>query len=378
VTACLFIVAERMGAHNVFVKKLDIIETLGSCSCICTDKTGTLTQNLMSVANLWMVRAGKYSNDEFRVINKEEATAKSAGTQASILISIASLNSRVTIEKKTDSDELAPNGDAAELGLYRYFSDCVGDRTSTEMEVFRADNRKVFEVPFNSSNKWQLSVHELSSQSNLMSLGAHKQVLLLKGAPDVLLGKCNRYIDLNGQLKKIDAGFTDMYTKAYEDFGNNGERVLGFAMKPLESTIEEEETRNPKFRDVLKARMVGKEADVEPIKDLIFVGLITLIDPPRPEVPQAISDCHSAGIKVVMVTGDHPLTAGAIARKIGLITTHTKETLAAARGITISELSVDDAEIKAIVIHGSEIPSLTDKDWDRLLSRKEIVFARTR
>jgi sodium/potassium-transporting ATPase subunit alpha len=112
VTACLFIVAERMGAQNVFVKKLDIIETLGSCSCICTDKTGTLTQNLMSVANLW-VAGGKFTNEEFRELNKQQSTNSgitntTVFAQCKLLIAIASLNSRVTMEMKEGESELTP------------------------------------------------------------------------------------------------------------------------------------------------------------------------------------------------------------------------------------------------------------------------------
>ena len=109
--------------------------------------------------------------------------------------------------------------------------------------------------------------------------------------------------------------------------------------------------------------------------DFIFIGLLSLIDPPRAEVPGAIIDCHAAGIKVVMVTGDHPITAAAIARSIGLITLPTKEDVAVSKGI--SEREVDEDDVEAVVVHGYTIPDMTEGDWATVLSKKEIIFART-
>jgi sodium/potassium-transporting ATPase subunit alpha len=146
-------------------------------------------------------------------------------------------------------------------------------------------------------------------------------------------------------------------------------------MKPLLKPVEEEEKTNAKFREQLKEDLIGKAEGCHPITDLIFVGLITLLDPPRPEVTQAVQDCFTAGVKVVMVTGDHPLTAGAIARKIGLVTYPTRDQIAIERAISESEVPEDD--IKATVVHGATIPDMTEADWKLLLSKKEIVFART-
>jgi sodium/potassium-transporting ATPase subunit alpha len=103
--------------------------------------------------------------------------------------------------------------------------------------------------------------------------------------------------------------------------------------------------------------------------------LVTLRDPPRAEVPQAVKDCQTAGVKVVMVTGDHPITAGAIARNIGLITLQTREDVAREKGIHPNE--VNEKDIKAVVVHGATIPTMTDSDWTNLISKDEIVFART-
>ena len=199
------------------------------------------------------------------------------------------------------------------------------------------------------------------------------EILLLKGAPDVLLSKCNRYLDANGKYCPIDEDFNKIYTTVYEEFGGQGERVLGFAIRSFDKSIAEEQAIDPKFLEVLKEGLVGKKR--APIDDLIFVGLITLQDPPRDEVPQAIRECHTAGVKVVMVTGDHPLTAAAIARKIGLITTPTRDLIAKERGIPKDQVPEED--IHAVVVHGNEITAMTDDDWKILVAKKEIVFART-
>ena len=188
-------------------------------------------------------------------------------------------------------------------------------------------------------------------------------------------------------------------------------------MRPMPRTVDEEESLDPKYKEKLKEGLVGKGKDgIEPILDLVFVGLVTLMDPPRDEVhatlsayslsyialffmccastrtspqlcfsifcsalqvPQAIKECHSAGVKVVMVTGDHPLTAEAIARKIGLITTKTRKDVARERGCALEEVDKADSGVEAVVVKGSEIPDMTEDDWKVLISKQEIVFART-
>jgi sodium/potassium-transporting ATPase subunit alpha len=281
VTACLYIVAEGMTKQNVLVKKLDIIETLGSCTLICTDKTGTLTMNQMSVANIW-VPGKRHTNDEF-----ETSAAHPGSLQEKRLMEIAVLNSRVVLEKKKDDGELEPTADATELGFYHFFSKFCSTVFGLEIEQYRTTHKKVHEIPFNSAFKWQMSIH---ADNN-------KQVLYLKGAPDVLLGKCGFYLTPAGEVLPIDDEFRETYTTVYEDFGGNGERVLGFAYKPMERTFEEELAQNSQFKEKLKQDLIGKDT-ATPVTDLVFVGLITLLDPPRAEVPQAVRDCHTAGVKV--------------------------------------------------------------------------------
>jgi sodium/potassium-transporting ATPase subunit alpha len=146
VTACLQIIAERMGEQNVFVKKLDTIETLGSCSLICTDKTGTLTLNQMSVSNIWYMNQLIDEKDAIELNNIESKSNNQQHSQFKQLMDVAILNSRVTKERKDPDDinsELVPDGDATELGIYRYFSKTITDRTGLEIEDYRNKNKKI-------------------------------------------------------------------------------------------------------------------------------------------------------------------------------------------------------------------------------------------
>jgi sodium/potassium-transporting ATPase subunit alpha len=342
VTACLFIVADSMGKQNVFVKKLDVIETLGSCTLICTDKTGTLTQNVMSVANVWVPAAAKldgngpsvgrsFTDNEFsqQLVEQSQVAPAADGTAQwsplNVLCCIASLNSRVALERKEDAaadSPLEPVGDATELGLYRFFSACISTIFNINMVNFRDKHSKLLEIPFNSAFKWQCTVHKnnmlLPSPSDRAgSSDANNDVVYVKGAPDVLLKKCGFFLAADGSLKHTsDEQFQAAYTEAYERFGGNGERVLGFAYKLLNTPVSQLLASNPNFKDILKEQLIGHKAEIA-THDLVFAGLVTLMDPPRPEVTQAVTECGEAGVRVVMVTGDHPLTAAAIARKIG-------------------------------------------------------------
>jgi hypothetical protein len=219
ITACLYIIAERMGKHNVFVKKLDIIETLGSCTCICTDKTGTLTQNLMTVANTWVFQS-KLTNKEYvEKIKNDISTMNQLPIQMRTLLEIAALNSRVAMEMKPSKEDAkveiwTPTGDATELGLYRFCDLCVQAKTSRGLEEYRKVNHKLHEIPFNSSNKWQMSIHMMDEQNG-------KQIMFVKGAPDVLLDKCSRYLCDDGSIHDKDAEFDEVYNEVYEEFGKS-------------------------------------------------------------------------------------------------------------------------------------------------------------
>nr|XP_060612624.1 sodium/potassium-transporting ATPase subunit alpha-2-like [Anolis sagrei ordinatus] len=354
VTVCLTLTAKRMALKNCLVKNLEAVETLGSTSTICSDKTGTLTQNRMTVAHMWC------DNEIFAADTTEEQagammTMKRSPTWLA-LTRIAGLCNRADFKPGQEEVPVAKRettGDASESALLK----CI-ELSYGSVATMRENNPKVAEIPFNSTNKYQLSIHEAEDKPK-------GHILVMKGAPERILDVCSTIL-INGKEVNLDKNMTEAFQNAYDELGGLGERVLGFCQFYLP---EKQFPRSFQF-DVEKVNF--------PISKLCFVGLISMIDPPRAAVPDAVGKCRSAGIKVIMVTGDHPITAKAIAKGVGIISegTETVEDIAQRLNIPVSE--VDPREAKACVVHGSDLKEMTSEELDDLLrNHNEIVFART-
>jgi len=225
--------------------------------------------------------------------------------------------------------------------------------------AYRAANKKVCEIPFNSANKFQVSIHESSDPSD------KGYIMMMKGAPERILERCST-ICIDGKDLPLTQQWKDNFEAAYMELGGLGERVLGFCDFSLPAN------KYP----------IGYPFDPDeenfPLNGLRFVGLMSMIDPPRAAVPDAVAKCRSAGIKVIMVTGDHPITAKAIARSVGIISEgqETVEDIANRKGCDIKD--VNPREARAAVVHGGEIKELSEKALDEILMyHTEIVFART-
>ncbi|KAL3120582.1 hypothetical protein niasHT_007874 [Heterodera trifolii] len=352
VTVCLTLTAKRMASKNCLVKNLEAVETLGSTSTICSDKTGTLTQNRMTVAHTWFDQqietcdtTENFTGDRHKARETEKA-----------LLRVASLCNRAEFKPGQDSVPILKRectGDASEVALLKFTEITVGN-----VVEYRQKNRKIAEIPFNSTNKYQLSIHETDD-------GHPGYLIVMKGAPERILQRCSHML-LKGQDVEMTPQMRENFERAYLELGGMGERVLGFCDFRLD---------HDKFPK-------GFEFDVEdpnfPIEGLRFVGLISMIDPPRAAVPDAVAKCRSAGIKVVMVTGDHPITAKAIAKSVGIISEgmETVEDIAVRKGISVDQ--VDPREAKAIVIHGINLREMNeDQLADIISNHDEIVFART-
>jgi sodium/potassium-transporting ATPase subunit alpha len=186
----------------------------------------------------------------------------------------------------------------------------------------------------------------------------------MKGAPERVWRLCSRILTgFEGESTELTDDHKAAYDETYEHMASRGHRVLGFAELLLPGD---------KFPEDF---VFDKKAKNYPLGDFVFVGLASLQDPPKHGVREAIGRCRAAGVKVIMVTGDHPLTAEAIGRKINLMISETKEMVAKRTGRPVE--MVGEAEYKAIVIHGERIDSLTDAEWDNIFWKDEIIFART-
>ncbi|XP_058885082.1 sodium/potassium-transporting ATPase subunit alpha-1-like [Acipenser ruthenus] len=354
VTVCLTLTAKRMARKNCLVKNLEAVETLGSTSTICSDKTGTLTQNRMTVAHMWF-------DNQIHVAdtteNQSGATFDKSSSTWAALARVAGLCNRAVFQATQDSVPILKRGvagDASESALLKCIELCCGS-----VKAMRDKNPKIEEIPFNSTNKYQLSIHRNANPSE------SRYLLVMKGAPERILDRCATIL-IQGKEQPLDDEMKDAFQNAYLELGGMGERVLGFCHMPLP---------DDQFPE-------GFKFDVDelnfPTEKLCFVGLMAMIDPPRAAVPDAVSKCRSAGIKVIMVTGDHPITAKAIAKGVGIISegNETVEDIAARLNIPVGEVNPRDA--KACVIHGGKLKDMTSDQLDDLLKHHtEIVFART-
>ena len=486
VVSCLTIIAYRMSKQNVYIKKLESIETLGSATVIASDKTGTLTMNQMTVEHLWLdcqIYSAEFvaqnhqdfkknktwrqlfnigvlcnkaffqenkensqnieknedfqkiaknedfqkiaKNEDFQKIAKNEDFEKIAKNEdfakkhdfsqnqdfitdlekndnfekkllgASVRRSDAEEDSRtsnrnspasrslirrlsqvpnkdsseIPAENSSEMTKALKNQQALEMAKFREAERktedrkkmaIIGDATETAIlrycelfkrtDNFRERHRKIFELPFNSKNKYQVSVHQ-SKES---------RILVMKGAPEIIFAKSAFFLK-NGKPHKISTEFQEDFQSAYELLGRKGERVIGCSYVDLGKDATSE---------------YSLQSDNIPLERLCFVGLFSLMDPPKKGVADAVRKARKAGIKVFMITGDHPLTAEAVARKVNIIGEYeTIEEIAAKK--KCAKEALDPNIALAGVVSGSELSVYSENDWKALiLSKRELVFAR--
>ncbi|ETI51141.1 hypothetical protein F442_05509 [Phytophthora nicotianae P10297] len=403
VTVCLSLAANRMAHKSVLVKNLEGVETLGSTSCICSDKTGTLTQNVMTVAHV--VYDNKIFDAECSITPVGNYDLNSPSFKAlqrcATLCNNAVFDEDSKYEKAVGPDGLAARGkrkpfkETVSMGngstMEKVAWDTIGDASESAMIKFchdkkdiiefREENLKIKEVPFNSKNKYQLSLHKQDNDDSKPLL------MVMKGAPERITARCGT-VFINGEEVPMTPERLAEVEAAQLALSKKGMRVLGFAQKILDPAIYpadyEFSTDNPNFP--LGEKNIDYEATPKPDpkveEPLCFIGLMALIDPPRPEVPIAVAKCKTAGIRVIMVTGDHPITAKAIAHKVGILWGPTCEDIEeenTERGLSEGDNGwIDPKTAPAIVVPGWTISLDTpQEEWDRILDHRQIVFART-
>jgi magnesium-transporting ATPase (P-type) len=236
----------------------------------------------------------------------------------------------------------------------------------------RKRNPIVYEIPFNSTNKWQLVIvksrggGEDGAGGDIAEEGGKSYEIFLKGAPEVILKRCSTYA--SGQSanhkKEITEEFHQAFHKQYQAFAGNGRRVLALCSQVIQTPDDDDfEFSSDPFNFPTE-------------ENFNFIALVAIMDPPRDEVPDAITKCHQAGVKVFMVTGDHPLTGRAISEQIGLLN-KDKMYIEMLENNEGNWNHVDWDKCEGVVIHGSRIEELTDEQWSQILSKPGACFART-
>lgn len=299
-TIVLAIGVQRMVKRHAIVKKLPAVETLGSTTVICSDKTGTLTQNKMTVEKIFY--NGKLLDAEEVKQNIDKNLEK--------LVYISMLCNDTKISA---NNELT--GDPTETALVD-----MGFNLQFEKNIYDK-NPRIKEIPFDSDRKLMTTVNKINN----------KYVVLTKGGVDELLAKCNKYL-YDGEERNDLENYKKVITKNNEDMAKDALRVLSMAYKEIDHEPTDEEMK-----------------DIE--QDLIYVGMVGMIDPPRLEVKDAVDKCKKAGIKTVMITGDHKITAIAIAKSLGIL----------------------QGEEEALT--GAELEKMSDEDLTKNI-RKYSVYAR--
>lgn len=289
VTIVLSLGMNKMAAKNAIVKKLLAVETLGTTTVICSDKTGTLTQNEMTVKKLFVNNKvydveGVGYNPEGSFSIDGQAIDPSKDEDLKFLVTGASLNTDAKIEAQ-ENGEYSIVGDPTEGALVT-----VAGKAGYDKEGLVENFPRVKEIPFDSVRKMMTTFHE--------NYIPNKYIAFTKGAPDVLLERCS-HVYLDGQVVALDSQQRQKFIDQNSEFARNAIRVLAVAFKQYDTIPE---SNDPE--------------EIE--KDLILIGLTGMIDPARPEVKDAIKETKSAGITTIMITGDHLDTALAIAKDLGI------------------------------------------------------------
>lgn len=367
-TVVLALGVRRMAEHHAIVKKLHSVETLGSASVICSDKTGTLTRNEMTVERVVtpsgeVQLTGTGYAPEGRMIAIPDAgltSTPSPAQEAAQLEAVATL----AVGALANDGELRENTGAGDGSAASDITwEAVGDPTEVSLIVaarkVKADRKyanytRIGEIPFTSDRKRMAVVAQDNADAGRLTVFA-------KGAPDVLLGYCSR-IAVNGAVRPMTQGDRQQILAAVERLSAEAYRTLGQAYRPL-GTASLAAVPGVRINAAGHVADIADQSDVLE-SDLIWVGMVGIIDPPRTEVRDSVAEAHRAGIRTVMITGDHPLTAARIASDLGIIETDRNGSAAGA----------DDLSGK--VLTGVQLDELPDERAFDNATREISVYAR--
>ncbi len=340
VTTTLALGVYRMSKENAIVRKLSSVETLGSTTVICSDKTGTLTENEMTVRKIYVndrmidvTGAGYDMEGEF--VENEKKISPDADIR--MALEAAVLCNNTSLHKKNDKWEVV--GDPTEAALL-----VAGTKAGLSREDLERQHPRIFEFFFDSNRKRMSTIHASGDE----------KVVFVKGAPDVVLKLCDSCY-VNGKEFRLTEDRRKSISEKNDEMAGEALRVLAVAYKKLDAAqegFEQEKTE----------------------KNLVFIGLIGMIDPPRKEVRDAIELCRRAGVKAIMITGDHKATAVAVARELGLLTLGAK----VMTGDELNKLGDEafDATIEDVVVYARVSPEHKTRIV-KALKRKNHVVAMT-
>lgn len=322
---------KKMAKQKAIVKDLGSVETLGTTTVICTDKTGTLTENKMRVVKIYLSSGEEIDitgkgyepistfTQKDKKIDKKQIQKNQEFLNACILCNNAELN--------FEEGEWKLSGEPTEGSLLT-----LAKSTGLDENLIKEDNPKIYEVPFDSKQKYMITTHKIANKK--------EQRAYMKGAYDKIIQKCN-YIRIKGKVKKLTPADKKRLTTKLTNYASLTLRILAFASKKIKPIQPNERAEITKTEQ--------KQLD----SGYIFEGFVGIEDPIKEDVYKAVDECISAGIRIIIVTGDHKHTATSIGKKLGLVKTKYD-----------------------LIIEGQELDNMDDEDLDHAME-KVVIFART-
>jgi len=336
VTIALALGMREMIQRNALIRRLSSVETLGSATVIGSDKTGTLTQNAMTVTNVWVdEQSFQVTGTGFSLQGEFQINGNTIKPQEYPALLTALWVGALNNDANLENQESNGDGDGHRVRI-------VGDPTEGALLVAAAkvggladalstSYPRVQEIPFDSARKRMVTFHRVEDPhtediSPFLENHPKENVIVVKGAPDVILDLCSHYQRMDDEMVALEESMRQKILAANDEMTQKALRVLAVAFQTTPQLPDE---------------IVPEEVE----HDLIFAGLIGMIDPPRPEVKVALEKARKAGIRTIMITGDYPMTARAIAESIGLMNSHEKV-------LTGNDLNkIDDATLQKEIVH---------------------------
>lgn len=324
VTLSLAASVQKMARKNALIKRLSSVETLGSTNIICTDKTGTITKNEMTVRKIWIphntldVTGSGYEPHGQFLSNGSEVSHEQIRELRMLMRSATFANDAKLVEPTSPGEKWKIIGDPTEAALL-----VAARKNGFDWEKRMQKQPRIIELPFDSKRKSMSSIHKKGDL----------KIAYIKGAPKKIITLSNQ-ISVNGEPKEFTDKEKEEIINIHDELAASGLRILGMAYRELPPDFDDFQPKN-----------------VE--RDMIFVGMMAMQDPPRPEVRPAVENCHKAGIQILMITGDYGLTAQSIAEEVGIIKGSSR------------------------IIKGKELDKLSDEKVKEILrGNKNVIFAR--
>lgn len=349
VTIALSLTAKRMSNKNCLVKNLEAVETLGATSILMTDKTGTITSNKLTIAHLWIDnQIGEI--DTFAQENPAVSFDKTSHSWKNLARVAVLCNNAEFAETGQELPVMLRHvvGNPKETALLRCVEACEGN-----VAMFRQLHKKICDIPFNPMTKIHVSVHECSDfQTN-------GYLACMIGAPELVLQRCSTAL-VAGQDRAMDPEYRNAFMFALNEMASLGETVIALADGRLPAN---------KFPPGFKFN--PHEVNF-PISGYRLIGLMSMIDPPKPSVPDAVARARAAGVRVIMLTGDHSTTAVAIAKSVGIMGLD-------AEPVTIGLNGIPGGSVVAAVVTGEDLEKMSPDLVDEILIHsQELVFGRVK